>query len=108
MTREANEEEIVEIVKLLKKEEVKRLKYKYDSEDRIGFVSGYIENIFLQYQDSQGTPLFASLLLGNESYEISEPKGELLELLKNITEKAKEDMMTGKTFLEKLKSLNRR
>jgi hypothetical protein len=95
--------EIEEMVKLLKKDNVKNLDYSRDDEDDLGFVRGNIGKVIIEFQD-RNEPCFVSFVIDRDSYDVAYPKGELKEQLQKLTNKAKDNRMYGKTFAEKIKS----
>ncbi|MFA5153771.1 MAG: hypothetical protein WC554_14515 [Clostridia bacterium] len=74
--------------------------YSYDNEDNIGFVSCYsLLGAFIEFQviRNQTTPMFFSIRPGgnNISYDVSYPKGKLLERLTEISNKARDHFWKG-------------
>lgn len=75
------------------------LKYSYDDEDDIGFVSCYsILGAFIQFQfRKQKNPMFFSIRPGGNSisYDVSYPDGKLLDRLLELGFKAKDHFWKG-------------
>lgn len=96
----ASEEQIYQLLnKHLKF--IKNFLYSYDSEDEIGFVKLETKTgKIIQYQLTNGTygdtPSSVSFSgFGNIRYDITYPKNEMYEILKNYGIKAKENFWRG-------------
>lgn len=103
-----NENEINEIVKLLKDSSLEGLKLTKDREDGEIFIYAKIKSMILQFQErlseKENLICFFSLQINSDSYEVAYPKGELLKELRKILIEAKDKVLYGKSLSEKIKN----
>jgi hypothetical protein len=93
---DASTEQTEAITKRIKQLKPDNLRYAYDDEDEIGFVSFELSNgVRVEYQVRDGEPCFVSYHTETIVYELSYPEGELYDILKSIGIKAAENFRKG-------------
>jgi uncharacterized GH25 family protein len=93
---DASPEQIEAITKRIKQSKLYNLRYAYDSEDEIGFVSFELSNgVKVDYQFRNERPCFVGYHTESIVYDFSYPEGELYDILKGIGIKAAENFRKG-------------
>lgn len=97
-----NDNEIAEIVSLIKSNTYTDLKFSYNQRDAIGYVYCKIKAMVLQFQEMFGRITGFSLQINNDSYDVFTPSGDLLIELQKILTTAKDKVHHGLDLKEKI------
>jgi hypothetical protein len=97
-----NENEISEIVSLIRKNDYTDLKFTYSQRESMGFIYCKIKAMTLQFQEMFGRVTRFSLQVNDDSYEVFTPTGELLIELQKILTAAKDKVHHGLDLKEKI------
>lgn len=71
------------------------LRYSWDNEDKVGFVSFRSYGRLLQMQMRSNVPCFFELQTDNVQYKISDPRGKILKRLTEIGLRAQKEFWNG-------------
>ena len=100
---ECSESEIAEIVSLLRTNDCTNLKFTYDQGDKVGYIWCKIKAMILQFKERPPEGIcYFSLQINSDSYDVSNPTGELLIELQKILTTAKDKVHHGLDLKEKI------
>ena len=98
-----NENEISEIVSLIRKNDYTHSKFTYDQGDKVGYIWCKIKAMILQFKERPPEGIcYFSLQINSDSYDVSNPTGELLIELQKILTTAKDKVHHGLDLKEKI------
>ena len=98
---QANASEIVEITNLLKRYGLEKLEYHFNDSHGQGYILGYIKKMQVQFIERENIMYF-SLQINLDSYDVTMPEGELLEILTKVLQRGKDNVLHGATLAEKI------
>lgn len=93
---DCNENEITEIVNLIKNHKCTDLKFTYDQGYKVGYIWCKIKAMILQFKEREPEGIcYFSLQINSDSYDVNNPTGELLTELRKILNTAKDEVHHG-------------